>query len=89
MATDAFSIRVCARPPYRPKGECRVFDNQNLIILIVVLVIALVIGLLLVSFVFNNSDSETDEIATTARVSETSPVSAVVAMGAAQQAFGS
>lgn len=43
------------------------FDNQNVVIIVVVLVIALIIGLVLVGFVLNNSDSTEDQVDTSAQ----------------------
>jgi flagellar basal body-associated protein FliL len=44
------------------------FDNQNVVIIVVVLVIALIIGLVLVGFVLNNSDSTEDQVDTSAQL---------------------
>ena len=52
----------------RSKGECHMFDNQNVVIIVVVLVIALIIGLVLVGFVLNNSDSSEDQVDTSAQL---------------------
>jgi flagellar basal body-associated protein FliL len=60
-------------------------DNQNVVILIVVLVIALIIGLVIVGFVLNRSDSETDQVETSARLQLLSAGAAVVADSQQQQ----
>ena len=55
------------------------FDNQNLIILVVVLVIVLIVGVIVIGFLTGNSEPSADETATSAAAGPMETVDSLVA----------